>query len=75
LFGELALAFAVGALAVGVLGRQGPASGVPLGTGAQFERADLLAGQRRALEGVVLLAGGRCQNGTASLRATATIAI
>src|SRR3954463_7410807 len=57
LFGELALAFAVGALAVGVLGRQSAASGVPLGAGAQFERADLLAGQRRALEGVVLLAG------------------
>src|SRR4051812_37166693 len=53
LFGELALAFAVGALAVGVLGRQGPASGVALGAGAQFEGADLLACQRRALEGVV----------------------
>src|SRR4051794_33415708 len=54
LFGELALAFAVGALAVGVLGRQGAASGVPFGAGAQFEGAELLAGQRRSLVGVVL---------------------
>jgi hypothetical protein len=29
---------------------------VPLGAGAQFESAELLVGQRRALEGVVLLA-------------------
>src|SRR3954464_11323053 len=75
LFGELALAFAVGALAVGVLGRQGPASGVALGAGAQFEGAELLARQRRALIGVVLLAGEQVPNSTASLRATATIAI
>src|SRR3954452_10650029 len=57
LFGELALALAVAALAVGILGRQGPASGVALGAGAQFEGTELFARQRRALEGVVLLAG------------------
>jgi hypothetical protein len=41
-FGELALALAVGALAVGVLGRQGPTSGVAFNAGAQFEGAELL---------------------------------
>ena len=56
LFGEFAFAGAFGALAVGVLGREVASSGVALGAGAQLEAAELLAGQRRALEGVVLLA-------------------
>jgi hypothetical protein len=55
-FGELALSFAVGAPAVGVLAREISSPGLPLGAGAQFEGAELLAGQRRALERVVLLA-------------------
>src|SRR5918998_6351294 len=56
LFGELAFAGAFGALAVGVVGREVTPSGVALGAGAQLETAELLAGQRRALERVVLLA-------------------
>src|SRR4051795_8561641 len=55
-FGELAFAGAVGALAVGVLGGEVPSSGLALSTGGQFEAAELLAGQRWALECVVLLA-------------------
>src|SRR3954470_2028229 len=57
LFGEFALAGAFGALAVGVLGGEVSSSGSACGAGAQFDRAELLAGQRGALEGVVLLAG------------------
>src|SRR3954452_11847080 len=56
LFGELAFAFAVGALAVCVLGGEVSPSGSAGGAGAEFESAELLARQRRALEGVVLLA-------------------
>src|SRR5215213_3815165 len=56
LFGELALAGAFGALAVGVPGGEVAPSGVALGAGEQLETAELLAGQRRALERVVLLA-------------------
>jgi hypothetical protein len=42
---EFALALAVCALAVGVLGWEVPSSGVALGAGAQFERTELLARQ------------------------------
>jgi hypothetical protein len=43
LFGELALAGAFGALAVGVLGGEVSTTGVPLGAGEQLEAAQLLA--------------------------------
>src|SRR3954468_20479289 len=56
LFREVAPAGAFGALAVGVPGGEVAPSGVALGAGAQLEPAELLAGQRRALERVVLLA-------------------
>src|SRR5436190_6814725 len=55
-FGELTLAGAFGALAVGVLCREVSTSGLTLGASAQLEAAQLLACQRRAPERVILLA-------------------
>src|SRR4051812_48382224 len=73
LFGEFALAGAFGALAVGVLGGQVSSSGLALGAGAQLQAADLLAGQRRALECVVLLAGEQVpERGCPGHRGTST---
>ncbi len=51
------------------------ATDVPFSAGAKFQLAQLVGGQGRARERVVLLGDQQMPDSTASLRATATIAI